>query len=206
MMNAVAVSSSDVDTDADADQATNSTKKRIRTTSFSENVTMKTEVVPSSTSTSTSKGRHNLRSKAIKSKYMEVPLYIKVVELMEQIGKIIGIDLNHLVLYIIALVPGQTVKDIDREDLYSCRPITLLSTQDQQLVLETTLNDVIVEQKIVNRPSTKYAIFYKVLPYALYDLQLTTVLKKTQRFTDFIIVDERLRYWRRLYLGKLLIE
>jgi len=141
---------------------------------------------------------------------MEVPLYIKVVELMEQIGKIIGVDVNHIVLYIVALAPGVTIKDVDRDELYSCKPVTLLSTPqqqqhggigEQQLVPEVTLNDVILEQKLVCRLSTKYAIFYKVLPYALYDLQLKVVYKRTKRFADFIIVDERLRYWRRLYLG-----
>ena len=231
------------DGDGDGDQVTNSTKKRSRTNSFSEavvaaddddvsmmksnNNTELTHTPPiissggigttgSATGSASGGGRHHvIRSKATKSKYMEVPLYIKVVELMEQIGKkIIGVDVNHLVLYIIALTPGQSIKDIDRDDLYSCKPVTLLSSpqqqqgggggeQQQQLLLETTLNDVILEQKINSRLSTKYAIFYKVLPYALYDLQSKVVFKRTKRFTDFVIVDERLRYWRRLYLGSL---
>ena len=224
----------DGDGDGDRDHVSNSTKKRIRTNSFSEaaadDVSMKsssnTEVthttpVSSSSSTTASSGasasasrgggrHHVMRSKAVKSKCMEVPLYIKVVELMEQIGKIIGVDVNHIVLYIIALAPGVTIKDIDRDELYSCKPVTLLSTPqqqqhggvgEQQLVPEVTLNDIILEQKLVCRLSTKYAIFYKVLPYALYDLQLKVVYKRTKRFADFIIVDERLRYWRRLYLG-----
>lgn len=225
----------DGDGDVDRDHVTNSTKKRIRTNSFSEaatdDVSMKsssnssTEVThtppvsssrsttaSSSTSASAGKGgrHHVIRSKAVKSKCMEVPLYIKVVELMEQIGKIIGVDVNHIVLYIIPLAPGLTIKDVDRDDLYSCKPVTLLNPPqqlphggigEQQLVPEVTLNDVILEQKLVCRLSTKYAIFYKVLPYALYDLQLKVVYKRTKRFADFIIVDERLRYWRRLYLG-----
>lgn len=222
----------DGDGDGDRDHVSNSTKKRIRTNSFSEaaadDVSMKsssntevTHTTPVSSSSSTtasssasaSRGggqHHVMRSKAVKSKCMEVPLYIKVVELMEQIGKIIGVDVNHIVLYIIALAPGVTIKDIDRDELYSCKPVTLLSTPqqqqhggvgEQQLVPEVTLNDIILEQKLVCRLSTKYAIFYKVLPYALYDLQLKVVYKRTKRFADFIIVDERLRYWRRLYLG-----
>ena len=222
----------DGDGDVDRDHVSNSTKKRIRTNSFSEaaadDVSMKsssntevTHTTPVSSSSSTtasssasaSRGggqHHVMRSKAVKSKCMEVPLYIKVVELMEQIGKIIGVDVNHIVLYIIALAPGVTIKDIDRDELYSCKPVTLLSTPqqqqhggvgEQQLVPEVTLNDIILEQKLVCRLSTKYAIFYKVLPYALYDLQLKVVYKRTKRFADFIIVDERLRYWRRLYLG-----
>ena len=226
----------DGDGDVDRDHVSNSTKKRIRTNSFSEaaadDVSMKsnsnsnTEVthtppVSSSSSTTASSstsasatsrgGRHHLiRSKAVKSKCMEVPLYIKVVELMEHIGKIIGVDVNHIVLYIVALAPGVTIKDVDRDELYSCKPVTLLSTPqqqqhggigEQQLVPEVTLNDVILEQKLVCRLSTKYAIFYKVLPYALYDLQLKVVYKRTKRFADFIIVDERLRYWRRFSLG-----
>jgi len=116
--------------------------------------------------------------------HIDVPLYIKVEKLFKHIADVIMVDVQHLALYMVVA---------DATNPETVLPLAFAFES------QSTINEIILSRELANKPSTRYGFFYRILPYRLASANCSD-LRKVNRHVDFIVADERLRHWRRMYL------
>jgi hypothetical protein len=127
---------------------------------------------------------------------IEVPLYVRFSQLAERIADDLLVDVAHLTLYIVPMVADFDLEQLRRE----AKPVVPLLCGDHDI------STMITKLKINNKPQMRYCIFYKILPYSLVHAETKTDLRKTTKFAEYLLADERVRYWRRMYLEHLQLK
>jgi hypothetical protein len=122
---------------------------------------------------------------------LEVALVMKVNSLLRRFAQELCVEPHHLALYFTP-TSGGTDWEERRLDVL---PITALQRG-------MAINDALKSLGVSTKPSTKYTVFYRILPLPLLDSDGENRVG-TERLMDIYITDERLRYWRRMYLEQL---
>jgi hypothetical protein len=122
---------------------------------------------------------------------LEVSLVTKVDSLLRRFAQELCVEPRHLALY---FTPTSGGTDWEERRL-DVQPITAFHRG-------MAINDALKSLRVSTKPSTKYAVFYRILPLPLLDSDGENRVV-TERLMDIYITDERLRYWRGLYLDQL---
>lgn len=122
---------------------------------------------------------------------VEVALTLKAISLLRRIADVISVEVDHLALYFAPMNNNHTWEERRLEHL----PMTISHRN-------LPMNEVLKQLKITNKANSKLCVFYRILPFGLLG-QDRDEIRQTHRLADIYIADERLRYWRRLYLQHL---
>lgn len=126
---------------------------------------------------------------------VEVPLQQGTKLLIRRIAQELQVDAAHLALFIVNVT---SIYAEDWEgDKWEASPISLACDFAHLKLLET-----LKKLNLNFKQNAKYCVFYQILPFPLVDNRGLDQRSK-YKFTDYLIVDERIRYWRSLFLEHL---
>ncbi len=135
----------------------------------------------------------NRRSMQGKPFSMLVPLMTRVSELIVRISDELEVDPGHIGLFFVHQLAGGNSAWMRRR--FQAEPVSMRNCQLR------TVKDVLEAQKVLLKVNAKCCVFYRIVPYSVVGMDdpKTTAHKSI----DFLITDERIRYWRRLFLEHL---
>ena len=121
---------------------------------------------------------------------LDVSLNIRLTYIFKRISEEINVQVGNIALYF-TVVGMYTTSE---EKRFETIPVTYTTFPPN-----ASIQEVIKALKLSSKVNTKYCVYYRILPYTLCDEEGHD-RRDTMRFLDFLIVDERIKYWRRLYL------
>lgn len=119
-----------------------------------------------------------------------VPLMARVSEVIHRVAADLEVESGHLALFFVQQM--NTSRAWMRRRYFA--PPTTLANCGQDTVKET-----LETQKVSMKVNARYCVFYRINPFSVLAEQDVRLF----RTIDFLIVDERIRYWRRLFLEHL---
>lgn len=137
----------------------------------------------------------NLKALSGKAFTVEVPLLAYTKLLIRRVAQMLDVEPAHLVLFIVSPSGPDWVSD-----KFDVEPVSLAHPAAQMKLLEA-----LKLLKLSFKASAKYCVFYRIVPYPLVDSRGVD-LRTQYKFTDYLIVDERIRYWRALFLEHLRVS
>lgn len=123
---------------------------------------------------------------------LEVPLQSSTKLLFRRVAQELAVEGSHLVLHIVNF--GHS--GWEDEKFYS-QPICLASDLAVLKIMDT-----LKKLELNIKANARYCIFYRLVPFPLVN-SVGIDQRLHYKFTDFLIVDERIRYWRRMFLEHL---
>ena len=133
----------------------------------------------------------NRRSVNGKPFQMLVPLMARVSEIIHRLALDMEVEAGHLALFFVQQMSSTTKVWMRRR--FGAPPTTLANCG------QDTVKNTLETQKVSMKVNAKYCVFYRINPYSVLEEQSVRLF----RTIDFLIVDERIRYWRRLFLEHL---
>lgn len=133
----------------------------------------------------------NRRSVTGKPYQMLVPLMFRVSEVIRRVAEELEVDERHIALFFVQQGASGNKAWLRRR--FEAYPSSLANCG------QSTVKDTLEEQKVSLKVTAKYCVFYRINPYCTQSEQ-DRILFRT---VDFVLTDERIRYWRRLFLEHL---
>lgn len=116
---------------------------------------------------------------------MEVPIYAKVSEFLAYLGHEIGIEYDNLAVTVTSYFEDDPMEVASQSMFRSCRDVG-------------NFLDLTAGKKINNRIK-RWIVFYRILPFSLQTSHGHDI-RDSHRLVHVLLVDERLRFWRTLFL------
>ena len=138
--------------------------------------------------TATSANKHSILGKNFT---IELPMYMTVSQLIGRISDEIQVDIGHIALFVVHMAG----RDWESTKIH-VTPWSIAENGDMPISAALAKNDLSL------KPMAKYCVFYRILPHNLLNAEGKD--RRGQfKIANYLICDERLRSWRRLYLEHL---
>ena len=118
---------------------------------------------------------------------IEIALVVKLYHLFRSIAEELCVDPRHLSLHFVPMGSHDW-----EERRFDTIPLSLGHGH-------MAINEALKAMRIANKASVKFCVFYSILPYSLLSEERRLTMDE-YRLCDIYIADERIRYWRRLFI------